>query len=572
MFLLLSASLFAQSFSKAEYPVGSEPRGIVTGDFNGDGVADVAAAIHSSNSISLLLGRGDGTFNAAKSIGVAAGPTEVTTADLDNDGLPDLIVAAQGAITILYMHNDGSATRFDYLVSGTATSVTTGDFNRDSVPDIAAVVDGKVLVLLNHRDESFTVSATLTTDVPASVVRASDVNRDGSTDIVIGACCQGSDVTFGAFFLAAGHGDGTFTVSKLFDQSDGTKLPVADVTRDGSPDLVIPYRGCHTPCTGVEVATNNGSGSFTRFGGPDVNDLLYAGPGLAVVADFNGDGTPEIATPFGPGDYTGSTGKNLDKVLVWSVGSDGKASQQRDYSLGSGVGAYALAVGDFNHDGRADLAVVEQRTGKVAVLLNEAAVTDFALTVNYSPQTVKAGDKASYNYVLEALNGTLPSITMSCSGLPTGASCTFDGPPTGNVTNGWLYIQTTPRTTSSLHAGYINFVAMILPFGFVAIPGNRRRRIGLVLIVLLAFAVMLEVGCGGVGSGATQLSNGSSSSSNSPSTPTGGGTTTGSGGTTGGGTTPPPAVGPTPAGTYQVTVTASGGGVTRTQAITLVVQ
>ena len=90
------------------------------------------------------------------------------------------------------------------------------------------------------------------------VVRAADLNRDGAVDLAIGACCQGSDVTYGAFFTAIGKGDGTFTVAKAFDQSDGTKLTVADVTGDGLPDLIMPYQGCHTPCAGVEVGTNQG--------------------------------------------------------------------------------------------------------------------------------------------------------------------------------------------------------------------------------------------------------------------------------------------------------------------------
>ncbi len=587
--LLVTASCFAQSFTKADYAVGTQPSGVVTADFNHDGVADIAVANTGSSSVSILLGRGDGTFAGANNIGVAANPTEIVSADLNGDGTPDLAVATATGVTILYLYADGSHTRFDYQTAAQVRSITAADFNGDGKIDLAANVNGTVTILINHYDESFSVSSTFTTDVPAAVIRAGDFNRDGVMDLAIGSCCQGGDVTYGAFYLATGKGDGTFSVQKLFDQSDGTKLTVADVTRDGAPDLIMPYVGCHTPCMGIEVEANVG-GTFPRnFGGIGLGTLQYSGPGQAAVADFNLDGVPEVADSFGPADYTTKPGgSGLDKVLLWTVGSDGKFTNQRDYAIGEGYGPYGIAVGDFNHDGRPDIVVTDQRINKITVLLNNSTGTpDFAFNVQFSPQTVKAGDKAQYEYTLEALNGALPQVQLSCSGLPQGIACNFQTSDTGNVVLGFLNITTTARTTAALHWNGLMTFASVLPFGFVVLPGNRRKRALAIAVLLVAFALILQTGCaGGVKGGSGTEANGPSSTPNTGGT-TGSGTTTGSGGTTTGGgttgggttgggttggTTTPPAAGPTPAGSYQVTVTAVAGNVTHSQVITLNVQ
>ena len=553
----------------------------MTADFNRDGVADIAVANSGSASVSILLGRGDGSFSGASSIVAGTTLNDLVSADFNGDGIPDLAVAGS-PLVILLGNGDGSFRRGD--VSLTASSVTAADLNGDGKTDLAIVSGGHVLVLLNSGNGTFTTGSELSPSVPASVVRV--LNEGGRNDLAIGSCCQGEDVTYGAFFLATNNGDGTFTLQKLFDESDGTKLTVADVTRDGAPDLVIPYRGCHTPCMGIEVEANVG-GTFPRnFGGLELGTLQYSGPGLAAVADFNLDGVAEVASSFGPADYTSKPGgSGLDKVLLWTVGSDGKFSAQRDYAIGEGYGPYGIAVADFNHDGRPDIVVTDQRINKITVLLNNASGTpDFAFTTQFSPQTVKAGDKAQYEYTLEALNGALPQVQLSCSGLPQGTACDFQTSDTGNVVLGFLNITTTARTSAALHWNGLMTFASVLPFGFVVLPGNRRKRALAIAVLLVAFALVLQTGCaGGVKGGTANQANGANSTPNpggsgsagSGGATAGGGTSGGGatgGGTTGGGTTAPPQAGPTPAGSYQVTVTATAGSVTHTQVITLNVQ
>jgi hypothetical protein len=143
------------------------------------------------------------------------------------------------------------------------------------------------------------------------------------------------------------------------------------------------------------------------------------------------------------------------------------------------------------------------------------------------------------------------------------------------MTTGNLSISTTARTGAELRHSF-GWLAMALPFGLVLIPAGRRRLMWIGLLVLV-FAVVLQIGCAGVAKNMTQTNSGGGST---------GGTNNSGNGSTGGVTTPSPtpspsptpaptpapSAGPTPAGSYQVTVNATGGGVTRTEVVTLVVQ
>src|SRR5512147_1747710 len=122
--LLLAISSFGQSFTKADYAVGSNPRGIVSADFNGEGVADLAVANHDSGTVSILLGKSDGTFNAATPVTVAANANEIVSADFNGDGIVDLAVAGS-TVTILLGNGDGTFKRGDVAVN--STSITAAD-------------------------------------------------------------------------------------------------------------------------------------------------------------------------------------------------------------------------------------------------------------------------------------------------------------------------------------------------------------------------------------------------------------------------------------------------------------
>jgi hypothetical protein len=144
---------------------------VAIGDFNGDGLPDVAVANagdYSGNNgnVSVLLGNGDGTFQAADSLSVGRQPVSVAVGDFNRDGIPDLAVAnlLDGTVSVLLGNGDGSFQLPRSVSAGNRPySVAVGDFNGDGIPDLAVVNDtflsGTVSVLLGNGDGSFPGSA-----------------------------------------------------------------------------------------------------------------------------------------------------------------------------------------------------------------------------------------------------------------------------------------------------------------------------------------------------------------------------------------------------------------------------
>jgi hypothetical protein len=264
----------------------------------------------------VLLGRGDGTFEPQRRFDATVGAFALAVGDVDGDGTPDLVVVGstggQGKIAVLLGRGDGTfrpPLLFDspVIAQNPIVSVQLTDLNRDGRLDmlVGGEDDPSIYVLLGNGDGTFRAGPNI--PVSASALGVADLNKDGIPDVV-----SASDAKTGAYDL--GRGDGTFQDPQPYTAGEGTfALTVADfgsaVTQgdqtvlgppDGIPDLLL-------AASGVSVGVLSGppqvlfypgkvdaQGNFTGFGSP----IVLASPKTPIdikVADFNGDGSPDVA-------------------------------------------------------------------------------------------------------------------------------------------------------------------------------------------------------------------------------------------------------------------------------------
>lgn len=344
-----------------EYPIGKYTPDLAAGDFNGDGKLDLAVASQTDSSVVILLGNGDGTFNAGPVIPVLNPPQKIIVADFNGDkkldiatvNSTDVIGSPYNSVSILLGNGDGTfASPIQYPMDGATFSIAAGDFNGDGKLDLAVGNPAlEVLsVLLGNGDGTFQAPANYASgtgnDVASSLV-IGDFNGDGKLDI---ASCGGSKVSV---FL--GNGDGTFQTHVDYGEggSDAGWLTTADFNGDGKLDLAVSNGyGGSVPVPTISVLLGRGDGTFQ----PYVDYFTGGQPYSVTAADVNGDGKPDLIS---------ATAANSVMVLIGK--GDGTFSKPAQYVGGSVP--MGVTSGDFNGDGKPDLAVANRADNTVSVFL-----------------------------------------------------------------------------------------------------------------------------------------------------------------------------------------------------------
>jgi hypothetical protein len=339
----------------APVPVGQAPLGGVVGDFNGDGLPDIATADSVSSDIGVLLGTAGG-FRPVRKVPVGSGRVAVASADLNDDGQADLVTAnyVGGTVCVRLGNGDGTfANPVTYAVGNGPDAVAIADFNGDGRPDLAVAnfLDGTVSVLLGLGDGTFQPQQVYSVGKGPDAIAVGTFTGDGLPDLA--AANYGS----GTVTILPGRRDGTFGAPITVRVGAGPdSLAVADVDGDGRPDLVVGDYLSHD----VTVVLDNGHGNFSA----QTPVVLPAGPASVVAGDFNGDGVVDVAAacPAAGGIFL------LPGQQILATGRAGYALQGPQL-IATAAAPVALAAGDFNNDGRPDLAYADNNANVARVLL-----------------------------------------------------------------------------------------------------------------------------------------------------------------------------------------------------------
>nr|MBA3913964.1 VCBS repeat-containing protein [Terriglobales bacterium] len=335
---------------------GTEPTGIGSGDFNKDQLADLAVT-DDLGTVGVLLGNGDGTFKPQVSCPAGMYPLNVRAGDFNNDGSLDLVVADEcddplcelgdGAISLLVNKGNGTfQAATSYLAPLDVHSLTLGDLNRDGNLDVAAAADGEETTLLGDGQGHLGQHTDYAGVYPANVAVA-DLNADGILDLGI------SNVFNSEVAVLHGRGDGVFDAVRVYQAGNVPQtFVVADFNGDGKLDVTVTneqYDGYGA----VGVLLGDGHGGF---GNPA---FMVAGdyPTGIVTGDFNRDGKLDlIVSNFGL-TYTDAT------LSVFLGNGDGTFRLQPTSLYPNGYYPTELVAGDFNRDGKLDFAVTNQQGG-----------------------------------------------------------------------------------------------------------------------------------------------------------------------------------------------------------------
>lgn len=359
--------------AQGTYATGGGPIGIVAADFNADGKLDLAIANEVDNTVTILLGNGDGSFKAQTTISVGARPYSLASGDFNNDSKTDLVTLniSDGTVSVLLSNGDGTFNRVDSssgVGSGPSLNIlTVGDFNQDGKLDV--VVEGSQLyLLLGKGDGSFPTASPIPSSIGSAIsfVMAGDFNQDGKLDLAE----QGIE---GIVMVLLGNGDGTFqqpVLSPLGETTSATQYTTADLNGDGALDFVAVDTNLDT----VDVFLGNRDGTFGVARTVSLATDPYF-PDAGVVADFNGDGYPDLAVA-----ETNFPNGQISVELGHSDGTFGTpvVSPLAIQAINNGN---LMLVGDFNGDGRPDLVITEDYHAGFEVLLGNGDGT-FQTPVN----------------------------------------------------------------------------------------------------------------------------------------------------------------------------------------------
>jgi hypothetical protein len=393
---------------------------IAAGDLNKDGKIDLVVA-GQSNGFQYLLGNGSGGFGPATSVNTGFSTFAASIADFNGDGNNDIATAGGTTATLVLGNGSGtfSATK-NYLLSDSASNVLAADFNSDSKVDVliinASSAQNSASLLSGDGAGNLLTPIILTASSAFSVVDG-DWNNDGKRDLAVANISQNNV----SVFLA--NGGGSFQPAINFAAGNQPRsITSGDLNNDQNPDLVI----ANFNSNNVSILFGNGAGGFA----PATNiNVPGFGAEYVAIADYNGDGIQDLAVGYlnssfisillgnGAGGFTAASNftvpNGVQQIALGDFNSDGKIDLALAtipglaVLLGNGNGQFgaanllsttatttSVAVGDFNGDGVADLATSVTNNSQVRIYAGTGTGTFGAPAVFAAsgPMSVAVGD------------------------------------------------------------------------------------------------------------------------------------------------------------------------------------
>ncbi|GJM21686.1 MAG: hypothetical protein DHS20C15_16010 [Planctomycetota bacterium] len=254
-------------------------------DLNGDGLPDLVGARDDSNSVLVLLGAGGFDFDDALEFSSGFGPNSIAVADLDNDGALDLVTTNADSDDVSVLRGSGDGTFLNaqhFAVGNQPRAAAIGDLNNDGLLDLAVTNSNGLAILLGVGDGSFRPAMHHSAGPGATDIEIGDLDQDGILDLaVVHFPTDSAAVLYGV-------GDGSFKLPRSFEVGDEPRgVALADLNQDGALDLVT-----------VNLVSDNISLLLGSPSGPSGAALNFAAGGNApsglLITDLNQDSTPDL--------------------------------------------------------------------------------------------------------------------------------------------------------------------------------------------------------------------------------------------------------------------------------------
>jgi FG-GAP-like repeat/Abnormal spindle-like microcephaly-assoc'd, ASPM-SPD-2-Hydin len=422
VFLNLGASSSSLNLVNTPLTAQDSPITAAQGDFNGDGKVDMVAANWQGDSLSIFLGNGDGTYQTPETIslaGVSALPIGLVVGDFNNDGKTDIAVGYESGtgVSVLLGNGDGTFQAPQVTAAGDDSyALAVGDFNGDGLLDMAVsnYSEGTVNILLGKGDGTFQTAVSIPTTSSGNwFIQVADLNGDGKLDLVT---CDYEGVNISVLL---GNGDGTFQSGVTYTTGQTVVgVAIGDFDGDGKLDLIASSDsdtnaylllgngdGTFQGATAIAVGASNqeiASGDFNNDGKLDFAIITDSGNVETVLG--NGDGTFQAAQSF-----AASGGGGYD-LVVGNFGNTG--------GLGIAVPAFGTSVVDLLIE-TVTLTPATNDFGNQALSLPSAPQV-FTLTNNTSQSTTISG------IAFSGTNASDFGDTTTCgASLASAASCTI---------------------------------------------------------------------------------------------------------------------------------------------------